>query len=200
MGVPVQVIAYGAEFDENLQVQFLTLDLAVLGFQSCALHHIDELSSNYVVIIDGVTTQDLFVKRCESVIQKFKHQKPCIVYISLMKEFSREEMQKLIDKKNIEVQQQKQIKDEINSISNALKSADIETAKEKVKKVKDFALSKSVDKELIDVICKTEKKIESDYAVGVVDDFDIQYVDYLMPSVVQDKSNWKYPVTKEEKL
>ena len=196
LGVPVQVIAYGAEFDENLQVQFLTLDLAVLGFQSCALHHIDELSSNYVVIIDGVTTQDLFVKRCESVIQKFKHQKPCIVYISLMKEFSREEMQKLIDKKNIEVQQQKQIKDEINSISNALKSADIETAKEKVKKVKDFALSKSVDKELIDVICKTEKKIESDYAVGVVDDFDVQYVDYLMPSVVQDKSNWKYPVTK----
>ena len=83
----MQVIAYGAEFDENLQVQFLTLDLAVLGFQSCALHHIDELSSNYVVIIDGVTTQDLFVKRCESVIQKFKHQKPCIVYISLMKEF-----------------------------------------------------------------------------------------------------------------
>ena len=57
-------------------------------------------------------------------------------------------------------------------------------------------MSKSVDKELIDVICKTEKKIESDYAVGVVDDFDIQYVDYLMPSVVQDKSNWKYPVTK----
>ena len=144
----MQVIAYGAEFDENLQVQFLTLDLAVLGFQSCALHHIDELSSNYVVIIDGVTTQDLFVKRCESVIQKFKHQKPCIVYISLMKEFSREEMQKLIDKKNIEVQQQKQIKDEINSISNALKSADIETAKEKVKKVKDFALSKSVDKRI----------------------------------------------------
>ena len=29
-----------------------------------------------------------------------------------------------------------------------------------------------------------------------VDDFDVQYVDYLMPSVVQDKSNWKYPVTK----
>lgn len=112
----------------------------------------------FIVLNDGVTTQDLFVKRCESVIQKFKHQKPCIVYISLMKEFSREEMQKLIDKKNIEVQQQKQIKDEINSISNALKSADIETAKEKVKKVKDFALSKSVDKELIDVICKTEKK------------------------------------------
>lgn len=196
LGVPVQVIVYGAELDENLQARFLTLVLAALGFQSCALIHIDELSSNYVVIIDGVTTQDLFMKRCESVIQKFKHQMPRIVYISLMKEFSREEMQKLIDKKDIEVQQQKQIKDEINSISKALKSADIETAKEKVKKVKDFALSKSVDKELIDVICKTEKEIENDYAVGVVDNFDIQHVDYLMPSVVQDKSNWKYPVTK----
>ena len=196
LGVPVQVIVYGAELDENIQARFLTLVLAAVGFQSCALNHIDELSSNYVVIIDGVTTQDMFMKRCESVIQKFKHQKPRIVYISLMKEFSREEMQKLIDKKNIEVQQQKRIKDEINSISKALKSADIETAKEKVKKVKDFALSKSVDKELIDVICKTEKEIENDYAVGVVDNFDIQYVDYLTPSVVQDKSNWKYPVTK----
>lgn len=43
---------------------------------------------------------------------------------------------------------------------------------------------------------QNREKIESDYAVGVVDDFDVQYVDYLMPSVVQDKSNWKYPVTK----
>ena len=48
-------------------------------------------------------------------------------------------MQKLIDKRNREVQQQKQIKDEIDSISNALKSADIETAKDKVQKIKCFA-------------------------------------------------------------
>ena len=196
LGIPVQVITYGAEFDENLQVQFLTFDLAVLGFQSCALHHIDELSSNNVVIIDGVTTQELFVKRCESVIQKFKHQKPCIVYISLMKEFSREEMQKLIDKKNIEVQQQKQIKDEINSISNALKSADIETAKEKVQKIKDFVQSTTVDKELIAVINKTEEKVRNDYAIGIIDNFEIQYVDYFIPSLAQDENKWKYPVTK----
>ena len=68
------------------------------------------------------------------------------------------------------MQQQKQIKDEIKSITNALKSADIETAKEKVKKVKDFALSKSVDKELIDVICKTEKKIERIKNSFILDD------------------------------
>ena len=153
LDVPVQIIAFGAEFDENIQVQCLTFDLAALGgFQSYALHHIDEISSNYVIIIDGVTTQKQFVERCESVIQKFKNQKPCIVYISLMKEFSREEMQKLIDKKNREVQQQKQIKDEIDSISNALKSADIETAKDKVQKIKCFAQSANVDKELMDII------------------------------------------------
>ena len=58
MDVPVQIIAFGAEFDENIQVQCLTFDLAALGgFQSYALHHIDEISSNYVIIIDGVTTQ-----------------------------------------------------------------------------------------------------------------------------------------------
>lgn len=196
LGIPVQVIAFGAEFDENLQVQFLTFDLAMLGFQSCALHHIDELSSNYVVIIDGVTTQDLFVERCESVIQKFKHQKPCVVYISLMKEVSREEMQELIDKKNIEVQQQKQIKDDINSISNALKSADIETAKAKLKKIKDFAKSKRVDKELFDVINKAEEKIKNDYSIGIIDSFEIQHVNYLIPPTTQDKNNWKYPVIK----
>lgn len=193
LDVPVQII----EFDENIQVQCLTLDLAALGgFQSYALHHIDEISSSYVIIIDGVTTQKQFVERCESVIQKFKNQKPCIVYISLMKEFSREEMQKLIDKKNIEVQQQKQIKDEINSISNALKSADIETAKEKVQKIKDFVQSTTVDKELIAVINKTEEKVRNDYAIGIIDNFEIQYVDYFIPSLAQDENKWKYPVTK----
>ncbi len=37
LDVPVQIIAYGAEFDENLQVQFLTLDLAALGGLNHAL-------------------------------------------------------------------------------------------------------------------------------------------------------------------
>lgn len=197
LDVPVQIIAFGAEFDENIQVQCLTFDLAALGgFQSYALHHIDEISSNYVIIIDGVTTQKQFVERCESVIQKFKNQKPCIVYISLMKEFSREEMQKLIDKRNREVQQQKQIKDEIDFISNALKSADIETAKDKVQKIKCFAQSANVDKELMDIINNTEEKIEKEYTTGIADNFDTQYVDYIASHFVQDKNHWKYPVAK----
>ena len=196
LDIPVQIITFGTELNESLQVQTLNLDLAVLGLQSTDFHHVNELSSNYVVIIDRVTTQLQLVERCESVIKKFRCQKPCIVYISLMKEFSRKEMQEIIHKKNIKVQQQKQIKDEINSISEALKSTDIETAKEKVKKVKDFAISKRVDKELIDVINKAEEKIKNDYAVGIVDGFDIQYVDYLIPLVIQDKNNWKYPVIK----
>lgn len=196
LDVPVQIITFGAEFDENLQVQILTFDLAILGLQSSAFHNVNELSSNYIVIIDGVTTQLEFTERCESVIKKFEHHKPCIVYISLMKEYSREEMQVLIDKKAIEVQQQGQIKNEIKSISNALKAADIETAKEKVQKIKDFAQSQNVDKELMAVINKTEEKVKNDYAIGIIDNFEIQYVDYLIPFFVQDKNNWKYPVTK----
>ncbi len=193
---PVQLIAFGAEFDENLEVQFLTFDLAALGFQSYALHHIDEISSNYVVIIDGVTTQVQFVERCESVIRKFKNQKPCIVYISLMKEFSREEMQELIDKKNREVQLQKQVTDEINSISKALISADIETAKDKVQKIKNFTQANNVDKELITKINEAEEKVRKDYTEGIVDNFDTQYVDYNASLFIQDKNRWKYPVVK----
>lgn len=83
LDVPAQIITFGADFNENLQVQVLTHDLAIFGLQSSALHHVNELSSNYVVIIDGVTTQLQLAERCESVMKKFGHQKPCIVYISL---------------------------------------------------------------------------------------------------------------------
>lgn len=98
--------------------------------------------------------------------------------------------------KNIELQQQAHIKNEIRSISKALKSADIETAKEKVQKIKDFVQSTNVDNELIAVINKTEEKVKNDYAIGVVDNFEIQYVDYFIPSLAQDENKWKYPVTK----
>lgn len=205
MDAPVQIITFGLELSENLQAQVGLLDwvlgqqssiLHIQGIQSSALHQVNELSSNYVVIIDEVTTQIEFVERCEYIIRNFGNQKPCIVYISWMKEYSREEMQVLIDKKTIEVQQQEQIKNEIKSISNALNSADIETAKEKVQKIKDFVQSTNVDKELIAVVNKTEEKVKNDYAIGVMDNFDIQYVDYFIPSLTQDENKWKYPVTK----
>ena len=198
LDVPVEIITFGAEFGEDSQMLFLTLDLAMFGLQSSSFY-VDELSSNYVVIIDGVTTQGQFMQRSESVIKKFRHQKPCIVYISLMKEYSQEELQKLIDEKNIEVQKQQHIKDEISSISSALKCADIETTKEKVQEIKNFAHVSNVDEELIDLINKAEEKVKNDYALGLVDDFDIQNVDYFIPPIAQDENNWKYPVVKYPK-
>lgn len=181
--------------NENTQVQMLICDLGILGFQTSYLQ-VNELSSNYVVIIDGVTTQQQFTELCESIIHRFETQKPCIVYISLMKEYSRDEMQALIDKRNLEMQQQEQIQNEIESISRALKSADIESAKEKIQEIKNFALSSKVDKELLDAINKVEEKVKNDYAIGLVDDYELQYVDYFIPSFAQDRNNWKYPVTK----
>lgn len=107
LNVPVQVITFGTNPDESLQFQFLTSNLAVLGIQSSNFHHLDKLSSNYVAIIDEITTQTQFVERCKSVMQQFEHQNPCIIYISFMKEFSRKEMQELINKKDKELWQQK---------------------------------------------------------------------------------------------
>lgn len=193
---PVQLIVFGPEFNEDLEVFFLTSELAAFGLQSHALHYIDEISSNYVVIIDGFTTQVQFIERCKAVIQKFRNQKPCIVYFSLMKEFSREEMQEIIDKKNREVQLKRQITDEINAISKALKSADIETAKDKVLEIKKIAQANDVDKELIAKIKEAEEKVKKDYTEGVVDNFDTHYVDYIASLFIQDKNRWKYPVVK----
>lgn len=82
----------------RLGLQSSTLHIQWLW--SSGLHQVNELFSNYVVIIDEVTTQTEFVDRCEYVMREFENQKPCIVYISWMKEYSREEMQVLIDKKH----------------------------------------------------------------------------------------------------
>lgn len=199
LNVPVQVITFGTNPDESLQFQFLTSNLAVLGIQSSNFHHLDKLSSNYVAIIDEITTQTQFVERCKSVMQQFEHQNPCIIYISFMKEFSRKEMQELINKKDKELQQQKYIKDDINSISNALKSADIETAKDKIQRIKCFTQTTNVDKELANIINTAEQKINNDYTVGIIDNFDIQHVDYFTPHSVQNKSNKIYPVIKYPK-
>lgn len=158
LNVPVQVITFGTNPDESLQFQFLTSNLAVLGIQSSNFHHLDKLSSNYVAIIDEITTQTQFVERCKSVMQQFEHQNPCIIYISFMKEFSRKEMQELINKKDKELQQQKYIKDDINSISNALKPADIETAKDKIQRIKCFTQTTNVDKKLANIINTAEQK------------------------------------------
>lgn len=194
LGNPVQVIV----FESDLEKKYTSSDFNLqLEYHPSVFQNIDKISSNYVVVIDRVTTNNQFIERCKSITQKFKHQKPCIVYISLMKELSRKKMQQLIDKKNREEQQKQQIKDEINTIYIAIDTADIETAKDKLQEVKkSITQSTNTDKELVNIINKAETEFIDKYAVGIVDNFEIQYVDYLIPPLVQDKNNWKYPVTK----
>lgn len=188
----IQLIVFGLEDKTNSQIHNLFFELCGCGFQVSTIDDLDDLSSNYVVIIDGITTQEQFVQRSKAVIQKFKNDKPCIVYFSIMKEYSREEMSVLIDK----AKQEEQIKKEVEAISNALKAADIETAKEKVRKIKDFTQSHKVDKELADIINNAEEKVKNDYAEGLIDNYDTQYVDYISSHFAQDSGNWKYPVVK----
>lgn len=68
--------------------------------------------------------------------------------------------------------------------------------KENVRKIKDFSQSHGVDKELADIINNAEEKVKNDYAEGLIDNYDTQYVDYISSHFAQDSGNWKCPVVK----
>lgn len=200
LGKPVQIITFGAELNEDISHTIVNLDLKKLCVQVSDFYQIEELSSGNVIIIDRITTQNQFVEKCNAVIKKFGRQKPCIVYISLMKEYSREEMQRRIDEKSAEIQQKEYVKNEVKAISNAVSVADIETAEDIIRKSKTLVqASRVVDKELMTILDKEEEKLKIEYEKGIVDNFGIQYVDYFIPSVANTLDDWKYPAIKYPK-
>ena len=69
--------------------------------------------SSKIVVIDYATQNEELIQFCENLITNAQSQKPLITYISLMKCFSREEMQSIIeeDKKQIEEEKKKEEKE-----------------------------------------------------------------------------------------
>ncbi len=107
LNLSVQLITLKSQSEENQQIQQWLSAFSEQGYESLDLQHIDAIEAPHVIVFDTVTSNKQLKENCKEVINKFKRQKPCITYISLLKEFSRKEMEYLIDKKKKEIEQQR---------------------------------------------------------------------------------------------
>lgn len=201
-----------------------------LHIDSHRLHRVDytplpsEISSDYIIVIDRVTSNTDFENRCIKIIDKYASYCPCIVYISLMKEYSLAQMQRSIERKQQKIEakrkeeeekrkaeeliRQKQIEEEnkrnqivsgIQHISDAINTANIEEAQDKIDYLKKGPAFQHMDDELVELLQNEENRLERSYETGIADPFEIQHVDYHIPASVQDSFNWNYPVVKYPK-
>ena len=76
------------------------------------------LSDNHIIIVDLTTSNDELKNLCETIISYDRKSNPVISYISLLKEFDKDEMISLIEKEN---QRQVRLKEEIDKENNAKK-------------------------------------------------------------------------------
>ena len=77
-------------------------------YETLGLQNIDWISNlkRRIVIIDMMTDTSHLKKICESIIEKTKTKQPLITYVSLIKCYTREEAQKIIDDKKKEIEEQ----------------------------------------------------------------------------------------------
>ena len=62
----------------------------------------------FLVIIDCFTENPVLIKKCKNIFKQDYH--PCIIYLSLLKSFDRDEMQKWIDEKRKEYEEEERAK------------------------------------------------------------------------------------------
>lgn len=68
--------------------------------------------SSKIVVIDYATQNEELIQFCENLITNAQSQKPLITYISLMKCYSREEMQSIIEEKKKQIEEEKKKEEE----------------------------------------------------------------------------------------
>lgn len=170
LNIPVEIILTEDNLGENPQMFILHFDLNKAGYKTMRWGDIDNINSKYIVIIDTVTTNEQLKKNCELICQKYKKLRPCITYISLLKELSREEMQNLIDSKKIESGEQK-CRDELQ----------------------DF----TTDTYYENIVNSTGLDFKNHNTKDVSNDLEILKVDYPIPiQFLQESEDWEYAVAK----
>ncbi|MBP7359700.1 hypothetical protein [Bacteroides graminisolvens] len=201
---PVEIILTEDNLGENPQMFIIYFDLNKNGYKTKHWRDIESVNNKYIIVIDTTTTNEQLHFNCELINKKCKVLRPCIAYVSLMKEYSREEMQNLINKKNAEIEKRKieeenraQISKDIDILTEATKSANIELAEKKIKILKEKLQNPAIDKEIEKIVSSKELEFRNQYTEGISDNLGIHYVDYLIPiQFIQESENWRYPVAR----
>ena len=96
---------------------------------------LNQFSGRRILIIDFLTENDDMLNFCSSFLKRYESKKFLLSYISLIKLYSREEMQKLISKKKEKI---KIIEEQIDIANNLLRQKKIESASKQLKKIKSL--------------------------------------------------------------
>lgn len=88
------------------------------------------------------------------------------------------------------------IEQNLQLLSQATKTGNIELAETKVKELNNIVERTTIDTELAKTIEDTQKEYRHQYNIGIADTFDISYVDYPCPPRFMQGDNWKYAVAK----
>lgn len=158
-----------------------------------------------IIIIDMITDNESLKNICEKFLDKGKDKKPLITYISLLKCFDRNEMQHLIDKKNVEMHKMKEVKEAIeNMLGEATvmaKTAHIEIANDIIAKAEEKRieanLAEDEDVQIKIMLTKTKEQLNSEYKdTGFSEEWKELRVDYSSPKEFLQMDNWAYAVSK----
>lgn len=222
---PVQLITLKPQSEENQQTRKLLSAFSEQGYKPQDLQHIDAIESPNIIVIDVVTSNKQLKDNCKEIINKFRLQRPCITYISLLKEYSRKEMEYLIDKKNKEIEkaekhrvdnerqqvanEKQRIEDEkkqiettiegqLNGSKTSVLSEDIiqKDIHLVLSSLNELSKRTDINPEIVDLINKDKQDLQEKYNEGIVIDSKIEYFNYHPVVNVQDKNNWDYPVVK----
>lgn len=183
---PVQLITLRPQSEESQQIQQWFSAFSEQGYEPQNLQHVDVIEFSNIIVIDTVTSNKQLKDNCKEIINKFRTQRPCITYISLLKEYSRKEMEYLIGKKNKEIEQQRieaekrrieaekhrvdkekqHIKDEKQRIKEEEKQIET-TIREQLNESKTSVLSENVKQKDINLVLSSLNKISKETNIDI---------------------------------
>lgn len=156
------------------------------------------LKKKCIIIVEMQTDNDHLKEVCSKIIEKNKNNHPLITYISLLKGYDRNEMVKLIEKKNKEIAEEERKKEEERQLM--LKKQEIENS---IKCLPSLVESNNVDQieskikyinDNIDIVTTEDKdkfeQIKIDYdakkELGIPQKEELIYVNYNIPDTKDD--------------
>lgn len=189
---------YNPIAEANSSISFYRID------DPCRLSN-DQFKNKYVVLLDIYTEDDKQIVVAEQIASNCKIDSPYIVYLSLFKEYSKQELEELIVSKKQEIEREKEKKEEIkclldDAISDA-RGTFIEFAQKKIaeaEKKNDNEISfPIVREELKQLIDTTKVQLNQEYtSIGFSEKREDLYVDYSTPSEFVELKEWMYVVAK----
>ena len=166
----------------------------------CQLYD-EQFKNMYIVLLDCYTEYDKQIKIAEQIVSYFKTDPPYILYLSLFKEYSKQELEELIAKKEEEVRQKKEkVVSLIDQGYEHIEDAQLEEAgedfKEAAKEIDESELQDSDIKELQNHLKETRDNAIIKYnEIETYEKWDEKnVVDYSIPQDFLQSDDWRYAV------